>query len=637
MILQSLYEYYQILREDPEVEIAEPGYSNAPVSYALNLSEQGDLLDIVPMFVPVQSGKKLVEKPRRMNVPEQVKRSVNVAANFLCDNAAYVLGLTGKESKDQEYAQRRFKAFRNLNVEILKRADSPLARAVIAFFQKYDSQTALQNPVISRHLEGLMEGGNLIFQVEGKNVLDDPQIRIVWEEYKTGQRAAVMQCLVTGEKEPVERLHPDIKGVRDAQSKGASLVSFNLDAFTSYGREQGSNAPVSKRVASGYGVALNYLLSNQNPNRKIYFGDTTVVYWADSPEKRYASAFYSFLNPEFQQGQGEEESEGEKEKEKRKRAKEAERTLGEVAEAVRQVKAIDLAELRKQVEKELDKNTQFNVLGLAPSAARLSVRFFLTQPFGVFAERIMQHYDDLQIEKEYANQPTYLSPYRILAECVSPKVTSRDEEVKKSWSLLGGAFIRSILMGTPYPEGLYAAFLNRIRHDSDESSEGGRQRSIKINYIRAAFIKAHLIRKYRRQGNNPYQEALQMSLNESYTHPAYVLGRLFAVLEKAQREAIGTNINATIKDRYFTSACASPASVFPTLLRLAHHWTTKAEYGGVSDRKIQDLLGMLEAKPFPSRFSLDEQGVFVLGYYHQRAAFYAKKDNHAEETSQPED
>lgn len=115
-----------------------------------------------------------------------------------------------------------------------------------------------------------------------------------------------------------------------------------------------------------------------------------------------------------------------------------------------------------------------------------------------------------------------------------------------------------------------------------------------------------------------------MSLNESYTHPAYLLGRLFAVLEKAQKEALGQNINATIKDRYFTSACASPASVFPTLLRLSHHHLSKAEYGGRLDRQIQELLNMLEAKPFPSRLSLDEQGIFVLGYYHQRAAFYAK-------------
>jgi CRISPR-associated protein Csd1 len=625
MILQALYNYYQILREDHEVEIAEPDYSNAPVSYALNLSEQGELLDIIPLSVPVQQGKKTVDRPKRMNVPEQVKRSVNVAANFLCDNAAYVLGLTGKEAKDPAYAQKRFEVFRELNIEILKKANSPSARAVIAFLKQHNPQTASQNPVIERHLKGLLEGGNLIFQVRGKNVLDDPEIRRVWEESRTGQQATKMQCLVTGQKEPVARLHPDIKGVPGAQTKGASLVSFNLDAFTSYGKEQGANSPISQRAASGYGVALNYLLSRQNPNRPTFLGDTTVIYWADTADKRYASAFYAFLNPEFQQEQ--EESEPEENKGKRKRAKEAEKEMGQVAESVRQGKAIDLAALRKG----LDESTRFYVLGLAPNASRLAVRFFLTEPFGVFAERIMQHYDDLQIEKEFANQPTYISPYRILAECVSPKVTRRDDEVKQSWSLLGGAFMRAILTGAPYPEGLYAAILNRIRHDSDEE-----KRSVKINYIRAAYIKAHLIRKFRRQVQNPYQEALQMSLNESYTHPAYVLGRLFAVLEKAQREAIGQNINATIKDRYFTSACASPASVFPTLLRLSHHWTTKAEYGGVSDRKIQDLLGMLPAQPFPSRLSLDEQGVFVLGYYHQRAAFYAKKDN-GEEESQPEE
>jgi CRISPR-associated protein Csd1 len=365
-------------------------------------------------------------------------------------------------------------------------------------------------------------------------------------------------------------------------------------------------------------VALNYLLSNQNPNRKIYLGDTTVVYWAESEDKRYASAFAAFINPEFLEGESAEDQSARKKVEKK---------MGETAEKVQKGQALDVAKLREG----LDDSTRFYVLGLASNAARLAVRFYLTEPFGVFAERIMQHYEDLKIEKEFANQPDYLSPYRILAECVSPKVTRRDEEVKSSWSLLGGALMRSVLMGAPYPEGLYAAMLNRIRHDSDEE-----KRSIKINYVRAAYIKAHLLRKYRRQDHNPYQEALQMSLNESFTHPAYVLGRLFAVLEKAQREAIGQNINATIKDRYFTSACATPASVFPTLLRLAHHWTAKAEYGGVSDRKIQDLLGMLDAKPFPSRLTLEEQGVFVLGYYHQRAAFYAKNGEKAEDTTEAE-
>ncbi|MCC6148393.1 MAG: type I-C CRISPR-associated protein Cas8c/Csd1 [Anaerolineaceae bacterium] len=624
MILQALYNYYQILRNDPDVEIAEPAYSNAPVSYALNLSLEGTLLDIIPLVVPVQTGNRTVERPRRFNVPEQVKRSVNVAANFLCDNAAYVLGLTGKEAKDPEYAQKRFEAFRQLNTEILSQANSPAARAVSAFLQKYNPQNAKENPIIARHMEGLLEGGNLIFQVQGQNTLDDSEIRRVWEKYKTGQEAIEMQCLVTGETEPIARLHPDIKGVRDAKSTGASLVSFNLDASVSYGKGQGLNSPISQRVASGYGVALNFLLSNQNLNRKIYLGDTTVVYWAESADKRFADTFYMLLNPEYLEIEDNEAI--------LKHDQDAEKMMGAVAEKVEQGKPMDIAMLRQG----LDENTRFYVLGLAPSAARIAVRFFLTEPFGVFAERIMQHYKDLNIQKEYANQPDFLSPYRILAECVSPKVTRRDDEIKSSWSLLGGALMRSILTGAPYPEGLYAAFINRIRYDSDESKDDGRKRNVKINYIRAAYIKAHLLRKYRRQGQNHYEEALQMSLNESYTHPAYVLGRLFAVLEKGQKDALGKNINATIKDRYFTSACASPASVFPTLLRLSHHHTAKSEYGNVTDRKIQDLLNLVEASPFPTRLSLDEQGIFVLGYYHQRAAFYAKNGENAVENAEPE-
>ncbi len=626
MILQSLYNYYQVLREDPEIEIAEPGYSSALVSHALNLSLQGNLLDIIPLFVPVQMGKKTVDRPRRINVPEQVKRSVNVAANFLCDNAVYVLGLTGKEAKDPDYAQKRFHEFSSLNIDILSKVDSPTARAIVAFLQGHDPQKAKENPVIARHLESLLQGNNLIFQVEGKNALDDPKIRRAWEDYALGREANEMQCLVTGEIGPIARLHPDIKGVRDAQTKGASLVSFNLDAFTSYGREKGTNSPVSRRVASGYGVALNYLLSNQNPNRKIHLGDTTVVYWADTADKRYASAFYAFLNPAYQPEEADEENEG-----RRKRDKEAERKMGELAEGVQQGRAIDIAALREG----LDDHTRFYVLGLAPNAARLAVRFFLTEPFGVFIERIMQHYQDLEIDKEYPNQPTYLSPYRILAECVSPKVTRRDDELKSSWSLLGGAFMRSILTGAPYPEGLYAAIINRIRHDTDETNDEGRRRNVKINYVRAAYLKAHLIRKFRRQKQNPYQEALNMSLNESYTHPAYVLGRLFAVLEKVQQEAVGS-VNASIKDRYFTSACATPASVFPVLLRLSQHHIAKAEWGQASDRRIQQLLDLLdvEKNPFPAHLTLDEQGVFILGYYHQRADFYKKDSDRVVESTQ---
>jgi len=625
MILQALYNYYQVLQDDPEVEIAEPGYSAANVSFTLNLSPEGQLLDIIPLPSKIFDGKKTRDVDyQRMIVPEQIKRSgISPKPNFLWDNSAFVLGISDKNQDDPEYNQKRFIAFRDFNIEILSQADSDIARSVIAFLQKHNPQEAREQEVIQRYLDDLLKGGYLIFRVQGEDVLVDPEIRRVWEEHRTGEKAVKMQCLVTGEIEPIARLHPSIQGVSGAKSTGASLISFDDPSFQSYNRKdadtKGLNSPVSRRAASGYGVALNYLLSNQNPNRKIHLGDTTVVYWADTADKRYASAFYAFLNPAYQQAQ-EDEAEETKGEGKQKRAKEKEKQMGEVAESVQQGKAIDLAALSN----ELDKDTRFYVLGLAPSAARLAVRFYLTERFGVFAERIKQHYDDLKIEKERPNQQTYISPYRILAECVSPKVTHRDDEVKKSWSLLGGALMRSILTGVPYPEGLNYAIINRIRSDHE------------INYVRSAVMKAFLIRKYRNQPQHPIKEVLSMALNEQATIPAYLLGRLFAVLEKAQRDAAApAKLNATIKDRYFTSACATPASVFPVLLRLSQHHISKAKYGYYTDQKIEAIMDRLDIanNPFPAHLTLDEQGIFVLGYYHQRAAFPFAHKNAVPETA----
>jgi CRISPR-associated protein Csd1 len=251
------------------------------------------------------------------------------------------------------------------------------------------------------------------------------------------------------------------------------------------------------------------------------------------------------------------------------------------------------------------------------------VRFFITDPFEKIVNHIMQHYRDLEIVKEFADQPDYLSVRNILYETVSKK--SRD---KNAYPLLAGAVFRTILTNAPYPAALYYAIINRVRADMDDRSRGNR----KISYARAAIIKAFLLRKYRHRMENPYMEVLTMSLNEQSTMPAYLLGRLFAVLEKVQGEAIG-EVNASIKDRYFTSACASPRSAFPTLLRLSQHHIAKAEYGRASDRRIQDILDLLEVEqnPIPARLTLDEQGLFVLGYYHQRADFYTKKDKAGEE------
>jgi CRISPR-associated protein Csd1 len=615
MILQALTHYYDILSKDPDSDIAPPGYSSVGVSFALNISAQGELLDVFPLFQQVQSGNKMVEKPRRMIVPEQIKRAVNISANFLWDNCVYVLGLSDKEAKDPEYAQKRFEAFRQFHRDLLTKADCDTARAILAFFDVYDPAKGREHPAIVSNLETMLLGGNLVFMFRGVFAHDDPILKQTWEAYQAGKDTVLGQCLVTGEVSPIARLHPSLKGIRDANPTGASLVGFNAHAYESYHREQGQNSPVSEKAAFAYTTALNYLLSPANPNKKLTIGDTTVVYWAESEKKGFAEAFEGIFEPQIVEEPVADNQEG---------RKKAEKGLKEVALKVRRVQKLDLDALLEDLK---DENPRFYVLGLAPNAARVSVRFFLTDPFQKIVDRMMQHYRDLDIVKEYENQPPYITVRHILDETVSKK--SRDKDASP---LMAGAVMRSILTGAPYPAALYYAIINRIRADVDDDQKHIR----KIGYVRAAIIKAYLIRKYRNQAK--YQEVLDMSLNEQATTPAYVLGRLFAVLEKVQQEAIG-DMNASIKDRYFTSACASPASVFPVLLRLSQHHIAKVKQEpGVKmnyDRRIQEILGLLdvEKNPIPARLTLDEQGIFVLGYYHQRAAFYVKNNASTEATS----
>jgi CRISPR-associated protein Csd1 len=598
MILQALTRYYDILSKEPESNIAPPGYSTVGVSFALNISAQGEILDVFSLLLQEQRGKKTVDVSRRMIVPEQVKRASNIAANFLCDNITYVLGISDKDNP--EHASKRFETFHQLHKDLLAKADCGAARAVIAFLEGYDPLKGREHPAIANHLETLLKGGNLVFMFRGAFVHEDAVIRQVWEAYKAGKDAVMGQCLVTGEISPIARLHANLKGIRNANPTGASLVGFNAPAYESYNREQGQNSPVSEKATFSYTTTLNYLLSAANPNKKFTIGDTTVVYWAESEKKEYAAAFAGIFEPEYVEEPISDVIE----------QKKANEHIGKIAPKVRRVQALDVSRLREG----LDDSTRFYVLGLAPNAARISVRFFLTDPFGKIIDRMMHHYRDLEMVKEFDNQPSYITVRQILDETVSKK--SKDQDAAP---LMAGAVFRAILTGAPYPAALYYAIINRIRADMDDS-----QKNIhKINYARAAVIKAFLIRKYRNQSQHPIQEVLSMSLNEQSTIPAYALGRLFAVLEKVQQEAIG-NMNASIKDRYFTSACASPASVFPVLLRLSQHHISKAEFGYASDRRIQDILGLLdvEKNPIPARLSLDEQGIFVLGYYHQRAAFY---------------
>ncbi len=589
LILQSLVKYYEILAGDENSDIPMLGYSRVKVSYALNISKDGELLEVIPLKVPSENGKKMV--PQSMVVPEQEKKSVGIKSNFLCGNSSYSLGIDN--SGKLERTKSCFEAFKELHNKILAAVNCDEAKAVIKFINSWDVQKALEHPALKDWIEELTAGANMIFRLDGVGYIhQNEMIKKEWEKYKSNsENGNMMQCLDCGQKAKVARLHPNIKGVRGAQSVGASIVSFNAKAYESYGREddQGLNAPVSEYSTFAYTTVLNSMISDNA--HKQYIGDTTIVFWAESKQRVYQDMASLFIDP------SEIESE---EKMKYVRDKSAIKEIKSIFEKIANGQAIG------GYSDYFDNNVKFYILGLSPNAARLSIRFFIVNDFGVFISKITKHYQDLQIEKQFQTETSIFSLWRLLNETVSPK--SRDKDASP---LLSGAVIRSILTGASYPTALFNSIMVRVRAEHD------------INYYKAAIIKAYLLRN---KNSNKFKEVLTVSLNEHSKNRAYVLGRLFAVLEKAQQDASEGKLNSTIKDRYFTSACATPASVFPILLRLSQHHISKAEYGYTSDNNISQILNMLdiEQNPIPAHLSLDEQGVFVLGYYHQKNALYRK-------------
>lgn len=601
MVLQALVKYYDILADDLESGISKEGYSKAKISYALNLSENGDLLEIIPLKQEVKRGSKTVELPIEDIVPEQIKKSSGIASNFLCENASYILGLSKIENddingdKNRERALRCFEAFKEIHNMILENERSSEGQALVKFVNKWDCKIAHEHKAVIPYLEELLKGVNLVFKLDGGGFIHkNERVKLAWENYKEQSLDGIkMQCLVTGENTIIERLNPAIRGVRNAQSAGASLVSFNSTAYESYGKDkmQGLNSPIGKKAAFAYGTILNELISDKNHSMNL--GDSTVIYWAESSNKVYQDIAALFFDPD------ELEKSESMDEDKLKRDTKASEIVGNVLKKIAIGTAID--DWSNAIYK-VDDKVKFYILGISPNAARLSIRFFIRDSFGDFIKKITQHYQDMKIEKEYDDNKDYISFWRILNQTVSPNAKE-----KSSSPLLSGAVLRSILEGRPYPESLFSQIIIRIRAERN------------INYEKAAIIKAYLLRK------NKYMEVLTMSLNQESESMPYLLGRLFAVLEKVQFDANGSS---TLKDRYFSSASATPSVVFPVLLRTSQHHISKAKNGAYMEKNISEIIEKMDiiSNPVPSNLSLEQQGVFILGYYHQRNNLYKKKE-----------
>jgi CRISPR-associated protein Csd1 len=603
-ILASLAKAYDRLPDAPPF-----GFSSEKIGFLISLNPDGSVVSVSDL----REGEGRKKVAPAMLVPQPVKRTAGIAPNFLWDKTSYVLGVTAGEGRRTADEHAAFVA--RHEADLADTGDAGL-QALLLFLRNWTADQFVA-PVWPDE----MKDQNVVFALEEERLRnirlhDRPEAKALWERLSAPGGKDARICLVTGEPGPVARLHPSIKGVWGAQSSGAALVSFNLDAFTSYGHEQGDNAPVSELAAAKYTAALNEFLKPDSGHR-IQIGDASTVFWADASGAETAELAEDLF----------------------------EAIVGGVNESMQAAKVGDiLKKVRagaqiKDISPELETGVRFYVLGLAPNAARLSVRYWFDDDFGVLAGNYEAYVKDMAFEPWPANRPT-----PTIKNCVLRTGIARQDrggqlrfETDSISPLLSGELLRSILTGTRFPRSLLAHLIMRVRSDHV------------LDSIRIALIKGLLVRTMRienRLPNHPDGTPMEDYLVRSDPNDqndARRLGRLFAVLERAQLASLGDEINTTIKDKFLGTACATPGQVIADLILFSQHHTKRLRNGHsdaswiAASAKRQGIpvavlakrvgaaldrdIGRLAASfgdGFSQQHSSEEQGLFLVGYYQER-------------------
>ena len=596
MLIKGLCDYYDILREKGKV--LPDGYSTVRVKYKVSLTEDGKIDDIVSCQEEVPGpGKKPKLVPKDMVMPKRTEKP-GIDANIIEHKPLYIFGLNlnneGFTTEDNtNRAKKSHQDFVTKNLEFIEGIDSPVVNAYRKFIENWKPEAETENQYLLDLGKNYSNSGFAFFLSGEPDKLlhEDPKIKEKWEKYHGAkgsgdEKQYMAQCAITGKEAPIARIHGKIKGVSGGLATGNVLISYKNPSENSYGNEQSYNSNISQEAMRKYTEALNHLLDGND--HKITIDDTTVIFWAMSEDDGYEENVRAMLmgQPEGQNGIKTEEM---------------------IKDLLSRGSQIGITE--REVEDKFDNidgNVDFYIAGLKPNSSRLSVKFIFRKRYGDILMNIARFQGEIQIR-----EPLRVMPFDLITKTLGVNTNNGDGQVNPG---LMAKLFEAVMYHSRFPVALLETLVRRVKIGKFNEKQY-------INDIRVGLIKAYLSRNEK--------EEIKLSLDYENRDQAYLCGRLFAVLEMLQKEAIGKNINTTIKDKYFASAASKPATVFPKLLKLA-----QAHTSGLQEEKIKvhynKLIGQIINDindEFPTTLSLVDQGKFIIGYYQQNQDFFVKKED----------
>lgn len=610
MLIRSLCDYYDI--QSARGEAASDIMSEQPVHWMVMLTPDGRVVDIIDKrieeSVPQKNGKvKIVKKPIVVSLPKRTQKT-SIDANIIEHRPLYIfglnydakIGLTPDDKTDK--ARKSHEAFVKKNLDFFDGIDSEIARAYVNFIKNWVPENETENEQLKK-LGKEYQGSYYIFALDGSPECKLHKDKAVLAKYeKLMAKAAaetaesddgIMMCPIEGERLRAARIHDKIKGIKGGNSVGAVLVNFNSSAFESYGKSQSMNSGISEKAMKKYTSSLNKLLAD--PMHHIYSDDMTVVFFAmKHDDKAECDLFNGYLNS----------SNGVTE----------DSTKADVKAVSENIYYKGQTGNAQVLDKDVDNGVDFFVAGFTPNSSRICQKFMVRNKFGKIIDNVKQHQQDMAICGSNGEIPLW----RINKELVSPNSANAISPALQS------DIFQAILNGTNYPYTLLETVVRRVCTDSDTDSNN----KIKINEVRAGLIKAFINRKARINGD---KEEITMTLNPENTNPAYLCGRLFAVLEKIQLEATDVKLNRTIKDAYFSSASSRPALIMPRLIDLSNYHLRKLKEGRAIyfSKLINEIMGKIKDS-LPTNLSIMEKGEFQLGYFQQNKDFFAEQNKNEE-------